>query len=302
MINNSIIPIDILPKLYRGVDLSELYMGFYEKYLSTPANLISATRILPPGDTLFVNYFPIESDAINNSLRLRNRRTIIVNYFPEQSKASLDSLQLEDGRTIHNINGDYFSDATLSLLHKDIRPLVSRSPSDSLFLIAGSKYTNKPEIQYSYIPEIIYLHIMGIRLGIPVVDPIIFPYEESIVKTAIRNGINSKDVHGVAGILLGSQTRGVSINNLEDLVQIGRSIIGKDAEDDLRDLTRIFKLMGQDALGDKYGDTVGKLLEISYRLSGKRFSRLIRHYNDKKNIFTFLGPDFNFERETLDFK
>ncbi len=200
---------------------------------------------------------------------------------PMDGEATLDVSQTKSGKALYTIHGQHYSSEALRLMHEEIRPNAESSPNNWLFLVEGSPTGD--------VPEAIYGHLMGNKLGIPTENPIKDPYNKEVVERAIERGMKPEDVYLALSVGMLE-----AVPNLEQVVG-GLSKMWDVSPNYLRGLITYLSWEAQtnpQAMSRKKEEFKGirsQIDRISNDLSSQELDRIVNNYKDRNNVFAYLG-------------
>lgn len=218
------------------------------------------------------------------SLSLDNLYKILLKIptkIPMDGKATLEISQTKNDKTLYTIYGEHYSTEALRLMHEKIRPKAESNPHNWLFLVEGTPTSD--------IPEVIYGYLMGDKLKIPTENPIKDPYNKEVVEKAIESGMNPEEIYialfvpmlqevpnpkqVIAGL---SEMWDISPNYLESLITYSFLELKENPEAISRKKEELKEIRSQMNI-------------ISNDLSSQKLEKILAKYNDKENIFAYLG-------------
>ena len=208
---------------------------------------------------------------------------------PMNGEASLEVSQTRSGKTIYTIHGQHYSSEALRLMHEEIRPKAERNPNNWLFLVEGSPTGD--------IPEVIYGYMLGRKLRIPTENPIKDPYNKEVVERAIESGMKPEDVYLTLSVNMLQV-----IPNLDQVVN-GLSEMWDISPSYLRGLITCLSWESQTnpefirKKKEEFKRIRNQIDRISNDLSSQELDKIVGKYQDRNNVFAYLGGN---HKEILD--
>jgi hypothetical protein len=204
-------------------------------------------------------------------------------------EASLEVSQTKSGKTLYTIHGQHYSSEAMRLMHEEIRPKAEKNPNNWLFLVEGSPTGD--------VPEVIYGYMMGSKLGIPTKNPIKDPYNKEVVERAIESGMKPEDVYLALSVGMLQ-----AVPNLDQVVS-GLSEMWDISPNYLRGLITYLSWEAQtnpesvSKKKEEFKGIMGQINRISNDISSQELDRIVGRYQDRNNVFAYLGSN---HREILD--
>lgn len=187
--------------------------------------------------------------------------------------ASLQRIN-HQGRNLRVVSGEHYSQKAADFFQKDIAPEIT-NPSDWIFLIEG-KDTATHEIKIA--------EDIANEKNIPVVDPIITPFEPEVINRYLASGqtpnLSREVVIGILGAKL------IKIRCQEEIEDIALILNTNSKELSLDIALAMFKL---EENPDIFKTLSSNLTKISNTISAQVFDYYLREYPDRKNVAVYLG-------------